>query len=181
MSKPTPPSYRTANWRSYNAALKQRGSLLIWFDPETQWLGAPSGKRGRSATFSDAAIQACLTLKALVGLPLRQTTGLVASLMKLAGLEWAVPVFSTLSRRPSGLNAAIPYRPSTGALCRAQRLRRHTRAQERSAMAGKHTRCPGQERHRKINPPGPHDLAALERVSPAKPGRDQNAVLQAAR
>ena len=39
------------------AALKQRGSLMIWFDPETQWLGAPSGKRGRSATFSDAAIQ----------------------------------------------------------------------------------------------------------------------------
>ena len=70
MSKPTPPNYRTTNWRSYNAALKQRGSLLIWFDPETQWLGAPSGKRGRSATFSDAAIQASLTLKALFGLPL---------------------------------------------------------------------------------------------------------------
>ena len=73
------------------AALKQRGSLLIWFDPGTQWLGAPSGKRGRSATFSDAAILACLTLKALFGLPLRQTTGLVASLLKLAGLEWPAP------------------------------------------------------------------------------------------
>jgi hypothetical protein len=38
MSKPNPPTYRTTNWRSYNAALKQRGSLLIWFDPETVWL-----------------------------------------------------------------------------------------------------------------------------------------------
>lgn len=116
MSKPTRPTYRTTNWRSYNAALKQRGSLLIWFDPETVWLAPPSGKRGRSATFTDAAIQACLTLKALFGLPLRQTTGLVASLLELAGLDWPVPDFSTLCRRQKGLCVAIPYRPSTGAL-----------------------------------------------------------------
>ena len=83
MSKPTPPTYRTANWRSYNAALKRRGSLLIWFDPETQWLAEPNGKRGRSATFTDAAIQACLTLKAPFGLPLRLTTGLVESLLDM--------------------------------------------------------------------------------------------------
>ena len=114
MSKPTPPTYRTTNWRSYNAALKQRGSLLIW--PETVWLPEPSGKRGRSVTFTDAAIQACLTLKALFGLPLRQTTGLVASLLGLARLDWAVPDFRTLSPRQKGLNVAIPYRPSTGTL-----------------------------------------------------------------
>ena len=116
MSRPTPPTYRTTNWRSYNAALKQRGSLLIWFDPETVWLAAPTGKRGRSATFTDAAIQACLTLKALFGLPLRQTTGLVASLLELAGLDWPVPDFSTLCRRQKGLRVAIPYRRRTGAL-----------------------------------------------------------------
>ena len=68
----------------------------------------PSGKRGRSATFTDAAIQACQTLKALFGLPLRQTTGLVASLLELAGHDWAVPDFSTLSRRQKGLNVALP-------------------------------------------------------------------------
>ena len=68
MGKPTPPTYRMTNWRSFNTAFKQRGSLLIWFDPETVWLAHPSGKRGRSATFTDAAIQACLTLKALFGL-----------------------------------------------------------------------------------------------------------------
>ena len=63
-------------------------------------------------------MQACLRLKALFGLPLRQSTGLVASLLKLAGLAGAVPDFSTLPRRPSGLNVAIRYRPSTGALHR---------------------------------------------------------------
>jgi hypothetical protein len=98
------------------AALKQRGSLQIWFDPGTVWLAEPIGKRGRPTTFTEAAIQACLTLKALFGLPLRQTTGLVESLLKLAGLDWLVPDFSTLSRRQKGLNVAIPYRPSTGAL-----------------------------------------------------------------
>ena len=114
MSKPAPSTYRTSNWRSYNAALRQRGSLLVWFDPETEWLAVPLGRRGRPATFSDAAIQTCLTLKALFGLPLRQTEGLVASLLKLAGLAWPVPDFSTLCRRQKTLTVQIPYRPSTG-------------------------------------------------------------------
>ena len=62
MPKPIPPKYHTTNWSAYNAALKQRGSLDIWFDPEMQWLSAPCGRPG---------------------LPLRQATGLVASLLKL--------------------------------------------------------------------------------------------------
>lgn len=49
-------------------------------------------------------------------MPLRQTTGLVASLLELAGLDWPVPGFSTLSRRQKGLSVVIPYRPGTGAL-----------------------------------------------------------------
>jgi hypothetical protein len=116
MSKPVPATYRTTNWRAYNAALKQRGSLLIWFDPRTEWLGKPRGRRGRPATFSDATIQTCLMLKALFGLGLRQTTGLVASLLKLAKLDLPVPDFSTLCRRQKGLIVDIPYRRSPGAL-----------------------------------------------------------------
>jgi hypothetical protein len=60
LSTPVPSTYRTTNWRAYSAALKQRGSLQIWFDPEMEWLAAPSGRRGPPATFSDAAIQTCL-------------------------------------------------------------------------------------------------------------------------
>jgi hypothetical protein len=116
MSKPVPSTYCTTNWPTYNAALKQRGSLLIWFDPEMEWLAAPSGRLGRPTTFSDAAIQTCLMLKALFGLPLRQTTGLVASLLKLAKLDWPVPDFSTLCRRQKDLTVTIPCRPSTGVL-----------------------------------------------------------------
>ncbi len=47
---------------------------------------------------------------------MRQTTGLVASLIELARLDWPVPDFSTLCRRQKGLTVKIPYRPSTGAL-----------------------------------------------------------------
>ena len=41
---------------------------------------------------------------------------MVASLLDLAGLNWPVPDYSTLSRRQKGLSVAIPYRSSTGAL-----------------------------------------------------------------
>ena len=77
---------------SYNDSLKQRGSLSIWFDPEMVWTPPPSGKRGRQQQFSDAAIQTCLTLKVLFGMPLRQTTGFVQSLLRLVGLDWVAPL-----------------------------------------------------------------------------------------
>ncbi len=76
MSSWSPTKYQTKNWPSYNAALKQRGSLSIWFDPEMVWVPPPSGKGGRQQGFSDAAIQACLTLKVLFGMPLRNRPGL---------------------------------------------------------------------------------------------------------
>ena len=116
MSRPTPPTYKTRNWPAYNQALKRRGSLTIWFDPAMKWKAAPTGKRGRQADYSDAAIQTCLTMKVLFGMVLRQTTGFVESLLRLIGLDWAVPDFSTLSRRQKTLNVNIPYRGSDGPL-----------------------------------------------------------------
>jgi hypothetical protein len=70
------------NWAEYNLSLKQRGSLSIWFDAKMMWEAEASGRRGRQQ-FSDAANQTCLTLKVLFGMPLRQTTGLVQSLLRL--------------------------------------------------------------------------------------------------
>ena len=115
-SRPEPPSYKTKNWSDYNAALKKRGSLTIWFDPDMVWTPPPSGKRGRQQSYSDAAIQVCLTMKSLFGLALRQTTGFVESLLQLIGLDWSVPDFSTLCRRQKALAVNIPYRGSTGPL-----------------------------------------------------------------
>lgn len=116
MSRPTPPIYKTRNWPAYNKALKRRGSLTIWFDPAMTWEAMPTGKRGRQPAYGDAAIQTCLTMKVLFGMALRQTTGFVESLLQLIGLDWAVPDFSTLSRRQKSLKVNIPYRGSEGPL-----------------------------------------------------------------
>ena len=67
------------------------------------WEAAPTGKRGRQPAYGDTAIQTCLTMKVLFGMALRQTTGFVESLLRLIGLNWAVPDFSTLSRRQKAL------------------------------------------------------------------------------
>ena len=116
MSSWGPTKYKTTNWSSYNEALRQRGSLMIWFDPDMVWRLPPSGKRGRQQSFSDASIQSCLTLKVLLGMPLRQTTGFVESLLRLVGLDWTVPDINTLCRRQRKLNLSVPYRGGTGPL-----------------------------------------------------------------
>ena len=78
--------YKPSNWSEYNQASRLRRSLTIWFDPSMQWEAAPDGQHGCEQKFSDAAIRTCLMLKVLFRLPLRQTTGLVGSLLDLVGL-----------------------------------------------------------------------------------------------
>ena len=116
MTKPEPARYRTTNWKSYNEALKRRGSLLIWLDKDMVWRAAKAGRHGRPPVFSDAAIQFCLMVKVLFGLALRQTTGMVASILSMAGLDWPVPDFSTLSRRQKRITVQISSRRAPGPL-----------------------------------------------------------------
>lgn len=116
MPRPTPPKYRTTNWPEYNTALKRRGSLDVWFDPQMDWFSVPSGRPGRPMRFSDRAIEFCLTLKGLFQLPLRQVTGLVESLLRMAGLDWPTPDYTTLCRRQKTLSVDLGGRPSVGGL-----------------------------------------------------------------
>ncbi|WP_194714281.1 IS5 family transposase [Noviherbaspirillum soli] len=114
--KPAPQKYRTTNWKAYNAALKARGSLLIWLDPAMNWHGQANGKRGRSPSFSAEAIQFCLSIKCLFSLPLRRAMGMAQSLLGLAGLDWPVPDYSTVSRRQKTMRVAIEVVPTTTGL-----------------------------------------------------------------
>jgi len=116
MSRPTPAIYRTKKWPDCNEALKRRGSLTIWFDPDMVWKPLPNGKRGWQPSFSDAAIQIYLTMTALFGMPLRQTTGIMQSLLWLVGTDLSLPDFCSLCRRQRTQNASIPYRGDTGPL-----------------------------------------------------------------
>ena len=116
MIAPVKLKYRTTNWKDYNAALKARGSLLIWLDKDMCWHGSASGKRGRSPKYSEAAVQFCLTVKGLFNLPLRQAMGMTQSLLGLAGLDWQVHDFSTVSRRQKRLSVTIGAQPTTTGL-----------------------------------------------------------------
>ena len=116
MSKPSPARCRTANRSSYTTSLKERGSLLLRLDERMTWLAPHGGSPGRRAVVCDAAIRFCLTIKGLFELPLRQTTGRVASLLKMAGLDRAVPDHATLCRRQETLAVQIPYRRADGPL-----------------------------------------------------------------
>ncbi len=66
--------------------------------------------------FSDAAIQFWLTIMVLFKLPLRQTTGMVTSLLQLASLDWTEPDYTTLCRRQKTLAVQIPNRRADGPL-----------------------------------------------------------------
>ena len=52
----------------------------------------------------------------LTKLPLRQTTGMAFSLLKLAKLDWAMPHYMTLCRRQKTLEFQIPFRRADGPL-----------------------------------------------------------------
>jgi hypothetical protein len=57
-----------------------------------------------------------LSIKCLFNLALRQSLGLVESLLRLASLDWSVPDFSTVCRRQKTLRVQLPDRASTTAL-----------------------------------------------------------------
>lgn len=66
-------------------------------------------RRGRPHVSSDVAIQCVLTLKVLYQLPLQAVQGIAGSLIRLVGLNWPVPHYSTLSRRQKKLTAVPLY------------------------------------------------------------------------
>jgi hypothetical protein len=102
--------HRVTNWAEYAAALRQRGSLTVWFSEEAMaaWRAEPRTTRGGQPHYSALAIRTALTLRAVFRLALRQTEGLTGSILRLLGLDLAVPDHSTLSRRAETLEVPRP-------------------------------------------------------------------------
>jgi len=103
-------AYHISNWPEYNESLKQRGSLNVWLAPEVEssWYAQPAGTPGGQYTYSDAAIEAALTIRKLFRLPLRQTEGLLTSLFEQRRQTLAVPHYTTLCRRGRYLLVKLP-------------------------------------------------------------------------
>jgi hypothetical protein len=108
--------HRVTNWAEYDAALRQRGSLTVWFSEEAiaAWRAEPRTTRGGQPHYSALAIKTALTLRAVFRLALRQTEGLIGSILQLLGLDLAVPDHSTLSRRAETLEVPRPCSRSRG-------------------------------------------------------------------
>jgi IS5 family transposase len=112
-------TYRIRNWKQYNASLVNRGSLTLWLSDEMirEWLSQEnSGKPGRPNTYSDTAILCMASLQEIYHLALRQTEGLMASIIKLLGLDLAVPDHSVLCRRRKQLEISLPRKSKNQAL-----------------------------------------------------------------
>ncbi len=78
------PRYKTTNWKHYNQALINRGSLTFWIDEEAirLWKQMKQGKRGRPRLFSDLAITTALMVKRVFSMPLRGLRGFINSFFK---------------------------------------------------------------------------------------------------
>src|SRR4051812_47986057 len=74
---------RVTNWSEYDAALRQRGSLTVWFTEEAiaAWRAEPRTTRGGQPWYSPLAILTALTRRTVLRLALRQTEGLIGSIL----------------------------------------------------------------------------------------------------
>jgi len=110
--------HRVTNWREYDASLRNRGSLTVWFTPEAigGWKAQPRTTPGGQRHYSDLAIETALTLRAVFRLALRQSEGLIRSIMKMLEIDLPVPDHTTLSRRACGLPVCNPARIGTSEL-----------------------------------------------------------------
>ena len=90
------------NWPEYEAGLRRRGSLTLWIEEDAlaQWQSVgPNGQ----ARYQDIAIKTCLVLRTVFKMALRQTEGLIASVLTLMNLTISAPDHTTVSRRAVGL------------------------------------------------------------------------------
>jgi DDE family transposase len=108
--------YKVSNWREYDQALQQRGSLTVWVTPEAleAWAPEKTGRRGRPTSYSDIVIETAVMLRLAMGKPWRQTEGMLRSIIRMLGLDLPVPDHTTLSRRSARLSLTTALKKPKG-------------------------------------------------------------------
>jgi hypothetical protein len=105
---------KVQNWPAYEAGLRRRGSLTLWIEDAALECWQSYGPSGQ-ARYTDAAIQTSLMLRTAFKLALRQTEGLMASILTLMDLTISAPDHTTVSRRAVTLPviqpASVPHGP----------------------------------------------------------------------
>ena len=108
-------AFKVQNWPAYEAGLRRRGSLTLWIEDAALGDWQITGP-GRQARYTDAAIQTSLMLRMAFKLALRQTEGLMMSVLTLMGLTLSAPDHSTVSRRAAVLPVIQPAHVPQGPL-----------------------------------------------------------------
>src|SRR5919202_5677619 len=85
--------HRVTNWSAYEAGLRRRGSLTVWFsdDAVAAWRAAARTTPGGQPRYSALALETALTLRVIFRLAFRQTEGLIGSIIQLLALDLPVP------------------------------------------------------------------------------------------
>lgn len=101
--------YRVKNWKQYDQALVQRGSITFWLsdDFEKSWGYTGEKQRGSQFEYSDQAIQTMLTVKEVWHLTNRGVEGFMRSVFELLQLDLLVPDHSTLPKRGKTLKVTL--------------------------------------------------------------------------
>jgi hypothetical protein len=99
--------------------MRRRGSLTLWVSDKAiaAWRAAPRTTPGGQARYSAVAMETAIMVRLVFHQPLRQTEGLLGSLLNLMGVDLPVPDHTTISRRAArltpALRTALPSGPVT--------------------------------------------------------------------
>ena len=107
---------RVGNWAEYDRALVRRGDVTLWLTPDAiaTWAAAGVGRRSGQLQYADLAIETALTLRLIFHVPLRQTEGVLTSIVGRLGVDLTAPDHTTRSRRGQPLALALRRaRPGT--------------------------------------------------------------------
>ncbi|WP_142466887.1 IS5 family transposase [Klebsiella spallanzanii] len=102
--------FKITNWKTYNHALRQRGSLTIWVcnDATTAWYDtAEPTRRGRPLHYTDTAITTALMLKSVFHLTLRALQGFIDSVFQMMNVPLRSPDYTSVSKRARTVNVNI--------------------------------------------------------------------------
>lgn len=103
--------YRVTNWKAYNKALVERGSLTLWIDDGVveDWYHTGEQKPGGEVIYSDRCMECMLSIKSLFRLGFRQTEGFARSVVLMLELSGrlSVPSYSQICRRQKELKVSI--------------------------------------------------------------------------
>lgn len=97
--------YKVNNWSEYNRSLKNRGSITLWLSEDVRngWYYQGKKKKGGQLKYSNTCIEACCIVRKVYHLALRQTQGLIESIIGILQLEMEAPDYSVICRRSKNL------------------------------------------------------------------------------